>query len=91
MTSTTETTSTARQRDALRALALEVLRTIAPEATDVPGGADLRDELDLDSMDFLGFVIGLHKKTGVEIPERDYNRLATLDGVVTYLAEKTAP
>ena len=59
-----------------------MLAGIAPEANlaAVPGNAELRDELDLDSMDFLNFVAALHERTRIDIPEADYPRLATLDG-----------
>jgi acyl carrier protein len=76
--------------DEIRARVLEVLARIAPEldpATLAPG-ANLRDQLDVDSMDFLNFVIGLHKAFGVEVPETDYRRLLTLDDCVAYLAGK---
>jgi acyl carrier protein len=46
----------------------------------------LREQLDIDSMDFLNFVIALHKELGVGLPEKDYPKLATLDGCVDYLA-----
>jgi len=49
------------------------------------GQEDLRDAIDLDSMDFLNFVIALHERTGVDIPEADYPRLRTLDGAIAYL------
>ena len=64
-----------------------VLATVAPEVDidDVEAGADLHEELDIDSMDFLNFVIGLNQVTGVEVPERDYRQLATIDGCVDYL------
>ncbi|MCC6554297.1 MAG: acyl carrier protein [Polyangiaceae bacterium] len=64
-----------------------VLAGVAPEADldALPPDASLRDELDLDSMDFLSFVIGLHKVLGVEIPEADYGKLSTLGGCVAYL------
>ena len=52
----------------------------------VGGAADLRDALDLDSMDFLNFVIALHGSLGVDVPEGDYVKLATLNGAVDYLA-----
>ena len=76
-------------KDELRALALRVLGGIAPEAdlAALDPGADLRETLDLDSMDFLNFVVGLHEGTGIDVPESDYARLATLDGCVAYLAE----
>ncbi len=65
----------------------KVLRTIAPEADldALAPRAELRDALDIDSMDFLRFVVGLHNEFSVEIPESDYPRLATLEGCVAYV------
>jgi acyl carrier protein len=77
-------------RDEALAAIARVLARIAPEA-DVPAldpQADLRESLDLDSMDFLNFVVGLHQATGVEVPESDYPALATLAGCITYLLER---
>jgi acyl carrier protein len=75
----------------IRKLAAEVLAEIAPEAD--PGSLsdeeDLREALDLDSMDFLNFVIGLHKGSGVDIPEADYPKLFTMKGVVAYLSRES--
>ena len=70
-----------------KALILAVLGEIAPEAEldRLPGKAQLRDELDLDSIDFLNFITALHERTGLDIPEVEYNRLATLDDAVAYL------
>ena len=72
----------------IRAAVLRALRQIAPEVD--PGTlrpeVSLRDQVDLDSMDFLNFVIGIAQSLGVQIPEADYPRLATLDGCVAYLA-----
>ena len=67
-----------------------LLGRIAPEADldHVPPQASLRRELDLDSMDFLNFVIGLHAELGIDIPEADYGKLATLEGGVEYLAKR---
>jgi acyl carrier protein len=64
-----------------------ILRDIAPETdpATVSGGEDLREALDLDSMDFMNFVVALHERTGTDIPEADYPRLQTLDGAVAYL------
>jgi len=75
--------------DQVRSIALEVLSRIAPEADSltVDPGVSLRDQLDIDSMDFLNFVIGLHKELGVDIPEVDYPKLSTLDGCVDYLSK----
>lgn len=74
----------------LRAVVLRALGSVAPEADLAAIDADVafRDQLDLDSMDFLNFVIALHTATGVDVPEADYARLATLRGCETYLAEK---
>ena len=71
----------------LRATVLRVLGEIAPEADPAALEPDVsfRSQLDLDSMDVLNFVIGLHATLGVEIPEADYPKLATLDGCVAYL------
>jgi acyl carrier protein len=74
-------------RDELRATVLRVLGDIAPEADLAALRADVgfRDQLDIDSMDALNFVVGLHAALGIEIPEADYPRLATLDACVEYL------
>ena len=75
-------------RDEIRATVLRALGEIAPEAdlASLAPDVGLRDQLDLDSMDILNFVVGLHAALGVEIPESDYPKLATLDGCVDYLA-----
>lgn len=74
--------------DEIRQTVLKVLGEIAPEANlaRLKPQARIRDQLDIDSMDFLNFVIGLNRQLLVEIPERDYGRLATLDGCVNYVA-----
>jgi hypothetical protein len=48
----------------------------------------LQDELDLDSMDFLNLMVGIHEQTGVEVPERDYPKVAHLDGLLDYLVAR---
>ena len=48
----------------------------------------MRETLDIDSYDFLQFLIALDKKLGVEVPEKDYAKFTTLDGMVRYLAER---
>jgi len=79
-------------RDEIRTGVIAALAAVVPELE--PGGLDprvsLRDQLDIDSMDFLNFTIGLHKAFGVEIPETDARQLATLDGCVEYLAARLA-
>ena len=70
-----------------KALICEVLGSIAPEAdfTALSGKEDLREALDLDSMDFMNFVVALHEQTGIDIPEADYAKLRTLDNAIAYL------
>jgi acyl carrier protein len=76
--------------DEIRGKVVEVLGQVVPELdpSELRADAPLRDQLDIDSMDFLNFAIGLHKAFGVEIPEADYRQLATLDGCVAYLAAR---
>jgi acyl carrier protein len=76
----------------LRDLVLLALRKIAPEADprEINWRESLRDQLDIDSMDFLNFLIALHETLGVDIPEADYPRLSTLQAIVEYLAQKSA-
>jgi acyl carrier protein len=71
----------------IRATILRLLGEIAPEAEaeDLRPDVPLRDQLDLDSMDFLNLIIALNKELKVEVPESDYPKLATLDGCVSYL------
>lgn len=72
----------------VRDLVGEVLADIAPDAdlSTVSEEEDLREALDLDSMDFLNFVIALHERSGVEIPEADYPKLFTMKGILAYFA-----
>ena len=74
-------------REQLKTVALEVLHGIAPEvqAGDIEPMTPLRHQVDLDSMDWLNFLIGLHQRLGVNIPESDYANLVTLDNVLDYL------
>lgn len=74
----------------IRALVAEALAEVAPEANlaQLPPDADLREELEIDSMDFLNFLIGVQRRTGIEVPEADYRKLATLDAAVAYLAAR---
>jgi acyl carrier protein len=76
--------------DEIKAAVLGALKSVAPEAdpSALSGGADLREALDIDSMDFLRFVTYLHDELHVDIPERDYGRVRTLDACVSYIAAK---
>jgi acyl carrier protein len=66
----------------------ETLLEVAPDADvdTLPPGADLRDTLELDSLDFLNFVEALGKRAGRRIDEDDYPQLATLDSGIAFLA-----
>ncbi len=80
------------ERETLRTIVLSALTRVAPDIDPdaVPGSVDLREHAELDSMDFLTFVEQLHQATGVAIRERDYPRLASIDGAVEYLAASAA-
>ena len=70
-----------------KSLIEDIIGGIAPEAdfATLAGDEDLREVLDLNSMDFMNFVVALHERTGIDIPEADYPQLRTLDGAVAYL------
>lgn len=72
-----------------KTLIFDVLASIAPEAdpSTLSKGENMRDAFDLDSMDFLNFIIALHDRTGLAIPEADYPRLLTLEGAIAYLTQ----
>ncbi len=74
----------------VRKLVLDIIHDIAPDEdlSDVKADVRLRDQLDLDSMDFLDIVMELRKRHQIEVPEDDYMELSTLDGCVTYLSPK---
>jgi len=74
----------------VRQLILDIIHDIAPDEdlSDVKPDVRLRDQLDLDSMDFLDIVMELRKRHQIEVPEDDYMELSTLDGCVTYLHPK---
>jgi acyl carrier protein len=76
--------------DDIKAAIFAGLRKIAPEAdpTKLRPGDKVREVLDIDSFDFLNFLIGLHEKLHVEIPEADYGKLTTLAEMLAYLATK---
>ena len=80
-------------RDDIATAVRSILASIAPEVdlAGVKPDEDLRDELDIDSMDFLRFVVELHGRLGVDVPEAHYPRIRTLNGCVAYLVERTSP
>lgn len=69
---------------------IAAILAIAPEVEADALRADrpLRDQVDLDSMDWLNVIVGFHERFGVDIPEGDYARLGTLDAIVGYLRDK---
>ena len=79
------------KEEELRATVIATLKTIAPEVEegDLHTDKPLRNQVDLDSMDWLNFLIGLHEKLKVDIPEADYAKLVTLGDVLAYLQAKT--
>ena len=70
----------------------EELGNIAPDVDPqtIDPRADLREALDIDSMDFLNFVTAIHHRLGLDIPELDYPKLASLAGALDYLKAKLA-
>lgn len=78
------------KREDLAAKVLALVTEIAPDVdpASVIASVDFRDQFDFDSMDTLNFAIALHRDLGVEIPEAEYSRLASLDKCVAYLADR---
>jgi acyl carrier protein len=78
-------------REEIKVTVLEALAKVAPEVD--PATLDMRanllDQVDLDSMDFLSLLVGLGQTFNLEIPESDYLMLASLDGCIDYLARRT--
>jgi len=79
-------------RDDIRKALLDALASVAPEAEfdALRPERPLRDQLDIDSFDFLNVILRLHEKLGLDIPEADYSKLATLAGALDYLAARLA-
>lgn len=76
----------------IRSHVLIALKSIAPEveAERLRNDRPLREEVDLDSMDWLRFIAAVYQRVGVNIPEVDYQRVSTLDALITYLAQHGA-
>jgi acyl carrier protein len=72
----------------LRATILDALLSVAPDvdAAALDPARKFREQFDFDSMDYLSFATALHARLGVDVPEADYPKLASLDGCVEYLA-----
>ena len=80
-------------KDETRKLVIDIISDIAPDEdlSAVKPDVRLRDQLQLDSMDFLDIVMELRKRHGIEVPEADYTQLASLDSCADYLTPKTDP
>jgi acyl carrier protein len=79
-------------REELKKLTLAILLEVVPEAepAKVEPGTSFRDQFDMDSIDFLNFVLRLEKEVGIKVPELDYPRLSSLDGCLAYFEAKLA-
>ena len=77
-------------KDDCKKLVTEIIADIAPDEdlTHLKPDVRLRDQLQLDSMDFLDIVMELRKRHGIEVPEADYQQLASLDSSANYLLPK---
>lgn len=71
----------------IKTMVLKEIKKIAPEADldQIDPDTDLREQIDLDSMDILNLAIAIHERTGIEIPEADYPKMVTLAGAIAYL------
>jgi acyl carrier protein len=78
--------------DEIMSTLLHILQEMMPEedVSTLDRGVRLRDQVDLDSMDFVNFLIAVDEQLGVETPEKDYPRLATLDSCVKYFGKRLA-
>lgn len=78
--------------EASNEIVLRALVEIAPEAerVEIDPKVSLRDQIDIDSMDFLNFVMTLQKASGVRIRDTDYPKLATLEGAAAYIEKRRA-
>ena len=76
--------------DQVKQIVIDIINEIAPDedTSDLKDEISLRDQMDLDSMDFLDIVMELRKQHGIEVPEEDYPQLASLDSCAHYLTPK---
>ncbi len=77
-------------QDDIRGTVLTLLTDVAPEveADDIEDDVLLRDQVDLDSMDWLNFLQRIHRQFEIDIPEADYATLRTLTDLVNYIAAR---
>ena len=74
----------------VKQIVIDIINEIAPDedTSNLKSEVNLRDQMDLDSMDFLDIVMELRKQHGIEVPEEDYPKLASLDSCADYLTQK---
>ena len=74
-------------KEQIKATVLEIIAQIIPDEdlSNLKGDIPLREQVELDSMDFLDIIMELRKRYGIEVPESEYVQLATLDGSAAYL------
>jgi len=77
-------------KDDCKKLVIDIISDIAPDEdlSTIKSDVRLRDQLQLDSMDFLDIVMELRKRHGIEVPEADYGQLASLESCAEYLTPK---
>ncbi len=78
--------------DEIKTLYLRELHKIAPEVdpNEIDPAVDLREQIDLDSMDILNLAVAIHEATGIDIPEADYPQMTSVNGCVAYLRSRTS-
>ncbi len=76
----------------VRQLVIDIIAVVSPDSdlSNIRDDVPLRDQLDLDSMDFLDIVMELRKRHKIEVPKEEYAQLASLDSCVSYLSPKFA-
>ena len=74
----------------VKQIVIDIINEIAPDedTSNLKSEVNLRDQMDLDSMDFLDIVMELRKQHGIEVPEEDYPKLASLNSCADYLTPK---
>lgn len=76
--------------DDIRATVLRILHQVAPDvdAATLDPAVAIQDQVDIDSVDFMNLMVGIEEALGVDVPERDYPRVASLDACVGYLSAR---
>jgi acyl carrier protein len=74
----------------IKEIIFQLLKKIAPdtEPSTLKPDENIRETLNIDSFDSLQFIVALNKKTGIEIPEEDYGKIATLQALTAYIKNK---